>query len=212
MTLTEAEMAMTTMIRERVVKGQNELLELALICRRMFLEESNKIKKYVGGLPDKIHRSVMASKLKTMAYTAGLRDKKPYGDLSHCALNETITMMRNLTCYECGNQGHYKSDCLELKNQTHGNQARGVYVEKDGGTRTHACFRDELDNVVKEENEGWICFLGDNNSSRTKKYQGSNSNDGGNTVDGVKIIGGVIRYGDGIEGKAYSSSTSDGVG
>nr|GFB10144.1 hypothetical protein [Tanacetum cinerariifolium] len=28
---------------------------------------------------------------------------------------------RNLTCYECGNQEHYKSDCLELKNQNHGN-------------------------------------------------------------------------------------------
>ncbi|GJT59888.1 reverse transcriptase domain-containing protein [Tanacetum coccineum] len=30
---------------------------------------------------------------------------------------------RTLTCYECGNQGHYKSDCLELKN---GNQAGGA--------------------------------------------------------------------------------------
>ncbi|GJU91831.1 putative reverse transcriptase domain-containing protein [Tanacetum coccineum] len=33
---------------------------------RMFLEESDKIKKYVGGLPDMIHRSVVASKPKTM--------------------------------------------------------------------------------------------------------------------------------------------------
>ncbi|GJV66738.1 uncharacterized mitochondrial protein-like protein [Tanacetum coccineum] len=36
---------------------------------------------------------------------------------------------RNLTCYECGNQGHYRSDCPELKNNNHGNQA--------GGTRAH---------------------------------------------------------------------------
>nr|GEW50519.1 hypothetical protein [Tanacetum cinerariifolium] len=36
------------------------------------------------------------------------------------------------------------------------------------------------------------------------------SNDGGNTVDGVKIVGGVIGSGGGIEGKAYSSLTSDG--
>ncbi|GKD65158.1 hypothetical protein Tco_1307266, partial [Tanacetum coccineum] len=55
-----------------------------------------------------------------------------------------------------------------------------------------ACFRDELDNVVKEEDGGWICFLGGNNSSETKKYRGSNSSDGGNTGDGVKIAGGVI--------------------
>nr|GEY09012.1 putative reverse transcriptase domain-containing protein [Tanacetum cinerariifolium] len=40
--------------------------ELALLCRRMFSEESDKIEKYVGGLPDMIHGSVVASKPKTM--------------------------------------------------------------------------------------------------------------------------------------------------
>ncbi|GJT85677.1 hypothetical protein Tco_1067394 [Tanacetum coccineum] len=40
--------------------------ELALLCERMFPEESDKIEKYVGGLTDMIHGSVMASKLKTM--------------------------------------------------------------------------------------------------------------------------------------------------
>ncbi|GJW15795.1 putative reverse transcriptase domain-containing protein [Tanacetum coccineum] len=46
--------------------GQNELPELALLCGRMFPEESDKIEKYVGGIPDMIHGSVMASKPKTM--------------------------------------------------------------------------------------------------------------------------------------------------
>ncbi|GJW18769.1 reverse transcriptase domain-containing protein [Tanacetum coccineum] len=32
-------------------------------------------------------------------------------------------------CYECGNQGHYKRDCPERKNQSHKNQI--------GGTRAH---------------------------------------------------------------------------
>nr|GFD27372.1 reverse transcriptase domain-containing protein [Tanacetum cinerariifolium] len=40
--------------------------ELALLCGRMFSEEADKIKKYVGGLPDMIHGSVVASKPKTM--------------------------------------------------------------------------------------------------------------------------------------------------
>nr|GFC89209.1 reverse transcriptase domain-containing protein [Tanacetum cinerariifolium] len=40
--------------------------ELALLCGRMFFKESDKIEKYVGGLPDMIHRSVVASKPKTM--------------------------------------------------------------------------------------------------------------------------------------------------
>nr|GEZ87252.1 hypothetical protein [Tanacetum cinerariifolium] len=33
---------------------------------------------------------------------------------------------RNPTCYECRNQGHYRSDCQELKNQDHGNQVGGT--------------------------------------------------------------------------------------
>ncbi|GJT99240.1 DNA-directed DNA polymerase [Tanacetum coccineum] len=33
---------------------------------------------------------------------------------------------RNPTCYECGNQGHYRSDCPKLKNQNHGNQVGGT--------------------------------------------------------------------------------------
>nr|GFB23793.1 putative reverse transcriptase domain-containing protein [Tanacetum cinerariifolium] len=40
--------------------------ELALLCGRMFFEESDKIEKYIGGLPDMIHGSVVASKPKTM--------------------------------------------------------------------------------------------------------------------------------------------------
>nr|GFB23329.1 hypothetical protein [Tanacetum cinerariifolium] len=40
--------------------------ELALLCGRMFSEESDKIEKYVGGLPDMIHGSVVVSKPKMM--------------------------------------------------------------------------------------------------------------------------------------------------
>ncbi|GKG17971.1 hypothetical protein Tco_0372269, partial [Tanacetum coccineum] len=40
--------------------------ELALLCGRMFPEESDKIEKYVGGLPDMIYGSVVAFKPKTM--------------------------------------------------------------------------------------------------------------------------------------------------
>ncbi|GJR96276.1 putative reverse transcriptase domain-containing protein [Tanacetum coccineum] len=49
------------------VIGYNQRFqELALLCGRMFPVESNKIEKYVGGLPDMIHGSVVASKPKTM--------------------------------------------------------------------------------------------------------------------------------------------------
>ncbi|GJR92488.1 hypothetical protein Tco_0264662 [Tanacetum coccineum] len=45
--------------------------ELALMCDRMFSEESDEIEKYDGGLPDMIHGSMMASKPKTMLKTKG---------------------------------------------------------------------------------------------------------------------------------------------
>ncbi|GKF72196.1 hypothetical protein Tco_0208310 [Tanacetum coccineum] len=39
-------------------------MELALMCSRMFPEESDEVEKYVGGLPDMIQGSVMTSKPK----------------------------------------------------------------------------------------------------------------------------------------------------
>ncbi|GKC47442.1 putative reverse transcriptase domain-containing protein [Tanacetum coccineum] len=40
--------------------------ELALMCRRMFHEESDEVEKYVGGLPDMIRGNVMSYQPKTM--------------------------------------------------------------------------------------------------------------------------------------------------
>ncbi|GJW37086.1 hypothetical protein Tco_0060006 [Tanacetum coccineum] len=63
-----------------VVSYNQRFQELALMCDRMFPDESDKIEKYVGGLPDMIHGSVMASKPKTMQdaieFATELMDKK----------------------------------------------------------------------------------------------------------------------------------------
>nr|GEV34028.1 reverse transcriptase domain-containing protein [Tanacetum cinerariifolium] len=40
--------------------------ELALMCDRTFLEEFDRVDKYIGGVPDTIHDSVKATKPKTM--------------------------------------------------------------------------------------------------------------------------------------------------
>ncbi|GKD43420.1 putative reverse transcriptase domain-containing protein, partial [Tanacetum coccineum] len=49
------------------VIGYNQRFhELALLCVRMFPEESNKIERYVCGFPDMIHESVVASRPKIM--------------------------------------------------------------------------------------------------------------------------------------------------
>ncbi|GJS63644.1 hypothetical protein Tco_0678208 [Tanacetum coccineum] len=63
-----------------VVTYNQRFQELALMCDRMFPEESDKVEKYVGGLPDMIHGSVMATKPKTMQdaieFATELMDKK----------------------------------------------------------------------------------------------------------------------------------------
>ncbi|GKF03418.1 hypothetical protein Tco_0030341, partial [Tanacetum coccineum] len=48
--------------------------ELALLCVRMFPEESDKIERYVGGLLDMIHGNIVASKPKTMQEAVGSLD------------------------------------------------------------------------------------------------------------------------------------------
>ncbi|GKD70802.1 hypothetical protein Tco_1324892, partial [Tanacetum coccineum] len=172
------------------------------MCERMFLEESDEVEKYVGGLPDMIQGSGMAFKPKTMqeaieiandlidqkvrayaerqaenkrkfdnnnqaqqqppkkqsvaiAYTDGSGERKEYdgtlplcnrckqhhnrpctvkwwnckkvGHMTQDCRNPAATSnQRTITCYECGNQEHYKSDCPKLENQNHGNQAEGI--------------------------------------------------------------------------------------
>ncbi|GJW44100.1 putative reverse transcriptase domain-containing protein [Tanacetum coccineum] len=53
-------------------------------------------------------------------YTAGLEEKK---ENLTSATNQRaqVANQRTLTCFECGKQGNYRSECLELKNQNHGN-------------------------------------------------------------------------------------------
>nr|GEV03749.1 hypothetical protein [Tanacetum cinerariifolium] len=59
-------------------KGEIKKMEVEMW--NMKVKESNKIEKYVGGLPDMIHESVMASKAKTMQdaveFATELMDKK----------------------------------------------------------------------------------------------------------------------------------------
>ncbi|GJY89100.1 putative reverse transcriptase domain-containing protein [Tanacetum coccineum] len=130
--------------------------ELALMCGRMFHEESKEVEKYVGGLPDMIrgngHQKQNKRQNTRRAYTAGPGEKREYtGSLplctkcnyhhkGPCAPRNSETTQNAVTCYECGVQGNFKKDCMKLKNGNRGNQ-RGngnapakVYVVGNAGT------------------------------------------------------------------------------
>nr|GEW00448.1 putative reverse transcriptase domain-containing protein [Tanacetum cinerariifolium] len=80
-------------------------------------------KKYAGTLP-------LCNKCKfhhNGHYTVKCANGKRVGHLTRdCRSPAATNNQRNLTCYECENQRHYKSDCPELKNRNHKNQAEGT--------------------------------------------------------------------------------------
>nr|GFB79651.1 hypothetical protein [Tanacetum cinerariifolium] len=55
-----------TIIKIKTVKYCPRSEELALMCGRMFLEESDEVEKYVGGLLNMIQGNVMSARPKTM--------------------------------------------------------------------------------------------------------------------------------------------------
>ncbi|GKD25211.1 putative reverse transcriptase domain-containing protein [Tanacetum coccineum] len=137
--------------------------ELSLMYERIFPEESDKIEKYVGGLPDMIHGSVMASKMKTMQdavefatelmdkkictyverqntgrdYTAGSGEKKPYGGsqplCSKCNFHQDGSCAPKF--HKCNRVGHLARDCRSLANANTANNQRGT-----GAGQKATCF------------------------------------------------------------------------
>ncbi|GJT15255.1 putative reverse transcriptase domain-containing protein [Tanacetum coccineum] len=96
---------------------------------------SDKIKKYVSGLPDMIHGSVMASKPKTMhdviEFATELMDKKICTFAERQSKNkrkqddnqqQQQNKRQNTGRAYVAGSGHFKRDCPKLKNNNRGNQ------------------------------------------------------------------------------------------
>nr|GFC36697.1 hypothetical protein [Tanacetum cinerariifolium] len=110
--------------------------------------ETEKVDKYISGLPDNIYGNVKSSKPKTLdetiennqqpfkkqnvakAYNLGSAEKKTYeGNAPKSTGNTNATNNRggngpNLKgndCFECGNPGYFKRDCPKLNNKNKGN-------------------------------------------------------------------------------------------
>nr|GFC38876.1 hypothetical protein [Tanacetum cinerariifolium] len=141
------------------VKGTNlpsytqRYQELALLCGRMFSEESDKIEKYIRGLPDMIHGSLVASKPKTMkfentsrntqnqqqqhlnkrqntgrVYTASSVEKKQYGGskslCTKCNYHHDGPCAPK--CRNCNKISHFARDCKSAANTNSANNQRGT--------------------------------------------------------------------------------------
>ncbi|GJV21117.1 hypothetical protein Tco_1370137 [Tanacetum coccineum] len=139
----EAELWNLKVIGTDVVKYNQRFQELALLCVRMFPEESDKIERYVGGLPDTIHGNIVASRPKTMQeaieMATELMDKRVNTIAERQAENRKGTRNANNnnnekgtgsgqkpTCFECGRSGTLQkglSKNEDKQRQNRGNQS-----------------------------------------------------------------------------------------
>ncbi|GJW22284.1 putative reverse transcriptase domain-containing protein [Tanacetum coccineum] len=126
------------------------------MCGRIFPGESDEVEKYVGGLPDMIWGNDMSYRPQIMEEAIEFandqmdqkliiiteRNSSPNGNNKN--RGNSRTTQNAGTCYECGVQGHFKRDCLKLKNKNLGNQGRNgnapakVYVVGNVGTNPNS--------------------------------------------------------------------------
>nr|GFC29210.1 hypothetical protein [Tanacetum cinerariifolium] len=135
--------------------------ELALLCRRVFSEEADKIKKYVGASSEKKqyggsrplcakcnyhHDGPCAPKCrKCNKIGHSTRDCRSVANTNNANNQRGTGLGQNSGCYECGIQGHFKRECPKLKNNNNqGNQSRRnnalarVYIVGHTGTDSDA--------------------------------------------------------------------------
>nr|GEW51540.1 reverse transcriptase domain-containing protein [Tanacetum cinerariifolium] len=149
----ESELWNLTMKNNDLAAYTQRFQELTMMCTKMVPEEEDRVEKFIGGLLDNIQGNVIVAETMRLqdardnyrqqppfkrpnvggqnvarAYMAGNNERKPYNGLlplcNKCKLyHEGPCIMRCRKCNKVG-QGHYKSDCLKLKEQNHRNKAR----------------------------------------------------------------------------------------
>ncbi|GJY58200.1 putative reverse transcriptase domain-containing protein [Tanacetum coccineum] len=133
---------------------QNEIKKLEIEIWDLKVKESDKIEKYVGGLPDMIHGSVVASKPKTMQeaveIATELMDKKIHsfaerqteskrkqdglGRRNNMGGSKPLCLKCNYhhdgpcapRCHKCNKVGHLARDCRSTINANNANNQRGT--------------------------------------------------------------------------------------
>nr|GEV34578.1 putative reverse transcriptase domain-containing protein [Tanacetum cinerariifolium] len=134
--------------------------ELALMCSKFLADETEKVDKYISGLPDNIHRNVMSARPKTLdetielsndlmdqklrtykkrAYTAGPGEKKVYtGDLPLCTkCNYHHTGQCALKYGKCKRYGHTTTDCWANTNNNNNNKNQKAGACYESGNTGH---------------------------------------------------------------------------
>nr|GEV07951.1 putative reverse transcriptase domain-containing protein [Tanacetum cinerariifolium] len=119
--------------------------ELALICTKFVANETEKINKYVGGLPDNIYGKMQTNNERK----ADDSFRNNHGHQQQPAKRQNVAKRDNREnpkgngCFECGAPGHFKRDCPKLKNKD------GRNVMPFEMTNAPAIFMDLMKRVCK---------------------------------------------------------------
>ncbi|GJS51346.1 hypothetical protein Tco_0624708 [Tanacetum coccineum] len=143
-------------------------VETSIDVRDDVFEESDEVEKYVDGLPDMIQaenkrkfdnnnqaqQQLPKRQNVAQAYAARTGERKEYAGT--LPLYNKCKFHHNGSC-TVKNQGHYKSDCPELRNRNHGNQtedtkAHGV-VYALGGEETDQYPNNIEDDIGAQEED-----------------------------------------------------------
>nr|GEW42508.1 putative reverse transcriptase domain-containing protein [Tanacetum cinerariifolium] len=119
--------------------------------------ETEKIDKYIGGLPDNIYGSVKAFKPKTLDETIELANDLMDQKLRTYAERQTNNKRKRNNgenpkgndCFECGAPEHFKRDCPKLKNKDGGNvNVQGWVYAVGNAKKKENASRDPDSNVI----------------------------------------------------------------
>nr|GEV08415.1 hypothetical protein [Tanacetum cinerariifolium] len=134
---------------DRQVLPRGEIKKLEVELWNLKVKESDKIERYISGLPDMIHESVMASKPKTMQdvieFTTELMDrkistfverqaenKKKFEDTSKNNQNQHQNKRQNTGKAYTAGVGHLTRDCRSVVSANTANNQRGIRAAGNG--------------------------------------------------------------------------------
>nr|GEW13450.1 hypothetical protein [Tanacetum cinerariifolium] len=171
-------------VKENNVSAHTERFqELTLICTKFVADETEKIDKYVSGLPDNIYRSVKASKPKmldeTIEFANDLMDQKlhTYAERQSNNKRKADESFRN-------KHGHFARDCRSSGNANIANTQRnnGANLKGNGCFECGATWHFKRDypklknkNGEKVNAPGWVYTVG-NTEKRGNASRDPNSN------------------------------------
>ncbi|GJV56488.1 putative reverse transcriptase domain-containing protein [Tanacetum coccineum] len=192
--------------------------ELTLICTKFVANETEKIEKYISGLPDNIYGSVKSSRPKTLDETVELAndfmdqkirtyaqkqsDNKRKADDSsrnnHGHQQQTFKRQNVAKkCHKCNMVGHFARDCKVLGNTNVANAQKGNGANPKGnccfvcGASGH--FKKDCPKL-KNKNEGRCMQLGMQKRKEMHREKGIASRDPDSRLEEIRQFLGLAGY------------------